>query len=533
MLLSATRKGSPLSSSDEAQLIELLLQLPEEDLRDIEDILDMDGPPPCTLSQLLEKTVSYQPSEWQYDLCRRVEPLVRASGKRIGVHAPPQVGKSTVVQRLLAYCLGVDPTCKNKLACYNISRSTEHSKVLLNILRDPEFKALFPSTVLQRQPSADGWYTTARMAVRDAQFSFQPLGLLTGFVGQGVDPLLVIDDPYASAADAYNDNVNAALRLFWEDTASPRLKDANVLALFHKYSNTDFLSYLEEEGGWDIIRYAAVWDGRGVDPVGREDGKPWPYMYKGYQLLSPLLLKDKRLLKMLDSGEPEKYSVFMSQYQGTPVTIGGGMIRSKLFKIITEDRAPKFRGTIYDRPVDGVGYLKRTVLGVDVAVTAKTSADWTVAMPVGIDEEPEPNYYAFNPFRCQSEWPEARRGILDKAKSCRASTIFCEKVATSAALVQDLRNISNITVRGITPGTDKDARIQWWLTLLEEGRIYLVDDGSGWIDHFLKICDNYVKGAKKNRDDDLDALGMAIFGMGWLSTGNQRVAGKVMYRVDG
>ncbi|WP_230687892.1 hypothetical protein, partial [Streptococcus pneumoniae] len=76
----------------------------------------------------------------------------------------------------------------------------------------------------------------------------------TGFVGQGVDTL-IIDDPYASPQDAYSAAVRLSVDTFWDAGASVRLNpDTNVVVMFHRYHEEDIAGYLMAKGGWEVIR---------------------------------------------------------------------------------------------------------------------------------------------------------------------------------------------------------------------------------------------------------------------------------------
>ena len=93
-----------------------------------------------------------------------------------------------VSQRFPAYVLGVDPLHRIRLACYNVSKAIDFTKVNLEIMRQPEYIRLFPDP-RARVPNvcaADDWSTLARAKEMDAQPSLKALGVASGYIGLGL-----------------------------------------------------------------------------------------------------------------------------------------------------------------------------------------------------------------------------------------------------------------------------------------------------------------------------------------------------------
>lgn len=195
-------------------------------------------------------------------------------------------------------------------------------------MQSDEFEALSDDPLLQlpKITSAENWSTLARLQYRDSQPSFKALGLLTGFVGQGVDTLL-IDDPYASPEEAYSEVINKKVHSFWSDTAKPRLNEkTNVVVMFHRYQEYDLAGWLleQEPDEWELIRYAAVADGEYrhpvterlySDPLGRKEGE------KLSERFSDAWIKSQQ----------QNSFVWLSQFQGRPTAKGGLYFKSEWF----------------------------------------------------------------------------------------------------------------------------------------------------------------------------------------------------------
>jgi predicted phage terminase large subunit-like protein len=198
-------------------------------------------------------------------------------------------------------------------------------------MQSGEYAAMFPSPKLRLPAvaSTEEWSTSARRSLQDGQPSFKALGLATGFVGQGVDTL-IIDDPYASPQDAYSPIVNASTHGFWSDTAKPRLNDdTNVVVMFHRYTETDLAGWLmeTEPDEWELIRYAAIADGDYIhpetgrvypDPIGRAEGEKFSARFSD------------------DWYETQQKNTFvwLSQFQGRPSAREGGMFKLHQLPIV-------------------------------------------------------------------------------------------------------------------------------------------------------------------------------------------------------
>lgn len=319
--------------------------------------------PRISLADFVERTTGHVLDDWQRHLCARLERLEYERDQRIVIHAPPQMGKSVILsQRFPVWLLTRRPDITIKLACYNITRAAKHSRVARDLMQSKEFLQMFPADGLRlpKMASAEEWSTAARLAKRDSQASFKALGLQTGFVGEGAD-LLLIDDPYAAPEDARSAIINEKTCAFWPETAKPRMKPgANVVKMFHRYTEDDAAGRALVEGGWEYLRYAAIADGdyklpttgeTWSDPLGREEGE------------------------RLSSRFPESWYAermangytWLSQFQGRPTNKEGAFFRISQLEILPAAPANL-----------------KTVRAWDLA--ASTKGDYTAGVKLGKDD---------------------------------------------------------------------------------------------------------------------------------------------------
>ena len=143
-----------------------------------------------------------------------------------------------------------------------------------------------------------------------------------------------------------------------------------------------------------------------------------------------------------------------------------------------------------------------------MAVSTKTSADYTASFLCGFDKEG--NLYIADGFRKRIEYPEQRGYVLERIAAERGAQHGIESALHGKAFVQDLRR--EITVRGVSlkdvrVDADKFTRALAWANLAEEGKVYIVR--GGWNQDFLdEVCRFTGKGDK--HDDQVDAVSLAV-----------------------
>lgn len=278
------------------------------------------------LRRLVEHTSRFGALDpWQIHLCDLLDrEVVHGRGARLLIHAPPQMGKSCIVShRLPAAILATDPLARVKIACYNVSRATRFAAVVRDVMQ-----IAYPDLAPPSPNRAEEWSTPHRLGLHDPQPSVKALGLLTGFVGEGADTL-IIDDPYASPQDARSDAVNESVWTFWDAAARVRITErTNVVVMFHRYRIDDLAGRLiereglQEHGGvWRLVRYAAKWETDDEYPCAPRN----IYTDDGY-------LSQRRSLDWYR--QQEESAEWPGQFQGRPVQVGGAFFRPGRMEIV-------------------------------------------------------------------------------------------------------------------------------------------------------------------------------------------------------
>lgn len=253
------------------------------------------------LVEYFERMTRWKADPWQIDLGNRLQEAAvtrHVKGVREIYHAEPQIGKTIwISQHLPAWLFGHDPLFRFALAMYNTMQSEKHSKVVIRILSSALHKDIFPNkdgwlyqdTGQRERPvqaAVSGWYTNAgrgndKNPGNAGQFSFNPVGLVSGLTGSGFD-WLVGDDPYRSEKDAFSPTVNESIRDFLDFLESRINLHSNLSLMFHRYAYDDAAAFCLDKGDFDYIRYATECDGdylhentgqRFTDPLNRQIGE--------------------------------------------------------------------------------------------------------------------------------------------------------------------------------------------------------------------------------------------------------------------
>ena len=226
------------------------------------------------------------------------------------------------------------------------------------------------------------------------------------------------------------------------------------------------------------------------------DSRNWPPAHAGGSdllgrkpgaALCPKLFPVQTLLKY--QKKLGTYS-FSALYQQRPAPAEGGQFKREWFKRIV-DAAP--RGLRWKR-------------GYDLAISTKTSADYTASFRCAYDNQG--NLYIADGYRSRIEYPDQRRYIVARMNEERDTEHGIESAMHGKAVVQELRgdaSVRRFAFREVKVAGDKLTRALTWLNLAEEGKVFLVR--GPWIDEFV---DEIVRFPTAGHDDQIDAVSVAV-----------------------
>jgi predicted phage terminase large subunit-like protein len=215
----------------------------------------------------------------------------------------------------------------------------------------------------------------------------------------------------------------------------------------------------------------------GTDPLGRLPGEALcPERYDIRAL--------RRIEKKLGS-----YS-FAALYQQNPVPLDGGIFKRSWFE------------RIVDRTPDNLRWFR----GYDLAVSTKTTADFTASVRCAIDKKGD--IYIADAFRARIEYPEQRRYMIERMTEEKDTAHGIESALHGQALVQDIlreTKLMGTVLRSIKTDRDKVTRALSWAAKAEAGKVLLVR--GAWIEVFLEEVCSFPNGG---HDDQVDAMSLAF-----------------------
>ena len=412
------------------------------------------------------------------------------------IFLPPRHGKSELVTvRYSAWRLEMEPTLNVIIGSYNQKLANRFSRKIRRIAESR-------INISRNRRAADEWETTAGGGVK-------AVGVGAGITGFG-GGLIIIDDPVKNRAEAesktYRDNV-------WDwfnDDIYTRLEPgASVVLIQTRWHDDDLAGRLlkeKEDGGeeWDVVCLPALAEAEARDEGGgmKDESdtsdsslRPPPSSLadaldrKEGEALCPERYDREALLRI--KRKLGAYS-FAALYQQRPMPLEGGLFKREWFK------------NIIDKHPAGLKWCR----GYDLAVSTKTSADYTASFRCAIDKEG--NLYIADGFRKRIEFPEQRRFAIERMTTERDTRHGIELALHGQALIQELRRevrVRGASFRGVKVDGDKYTRASSWANLAEEGKVYLVK--GAWIDDFLdEVCRFTGKGDK--HDDQVDAVSLAV-----------------------
>ncbi len=212
---------------------------------------------------------------------------------------------------------------------------------------------------------------------------------------------------------------------------------------------------------------------------------------------NPIIPTDELAAAREDMGELQFAQEHLAQF----VTAGAGMFKPEWFdaryEVLEDDR---YR--LPDGSVVSLAALSRFGV-VDLAVSTKTTADYTVVGAFGMTDDG--TLLVLDIDRARREGPDicpAMRRMVDQHD---LSALWVEKVGFQLGLIQQARR-DGLPVRELVPDRDKVARAMPATAALEGGRL-LLPHNAGWVRDFIDEVLSFPMG---RHDDQVDVLGYAM-----------------------
>jgi predicted phage terminase large subunit-like protein len=372
-----------------------------------------------------------------------VERVANRDELRLVIAMPPRHGKTETLLRAFAWLLSREPSSTMAYATYGADLARSKSRSARRYARDAGVQLAHDSA------SVTEWRTQAGGGL-----------LATGaggpLTGQGINRLLVIDDPIKNRQEAESALIRDRTWDWFTDVAFTRLEPgASAIVVATRWHPDDLSGRLIADG-WDSIVLPAINE--------REEAL-WPTRYP--------------LERLRDIERQVGVYTWASLYQGSPRPRGGAVFQDAWY---------------YDElPPDPF----REAIGVDFAYTAKSHADYSVAVRGRAIGD---TLYLTHVYRAQVEMPAFAAHL-----KAQAGTRMLARIGGTEKGIVDFLRRDGIRVDTIPASTDKHAFAQPLAAAWNTGRV-LLPRHAPWVPTLLDEVLSFT-GVNDAHDDIVDALG--------------------------
>lgn len=348
----------------------------------------------------------------------------------------------------------------------------------------------FGVRVNQRSSAASRWNIEGRAG---GMWTAGAGGPLTGKGGA----LLVVDDPIKNAEEANSQGERDKLAEWFEKVLLTRRQGVGkVIVVMSRWHHDDLVGRLKvDPKGLRVRSVRLPAEAEEDDPLGREPGEP----------LCEELMSAERLAQakqtsawaglyqqrpMAAEGALFSPAGFRRRYESVEQEMGDGE-RRRMFvlhteagdKVFSEDECHRFAT-------------------VDLAVSLKTWADWTVVLSAAAT--PDGELLVLGVTRLRAESHEHEKLVADAIARHRLGWAGIEESTFGLSLLQVARR-RGLPVRKLKADKDKVARARPAQAMVEGGMVFL-PAGADWIDGFVRECVEFPLG---RHDDQVDCLAYA------------------------
>lgn len=452
--------------------------------------LEQCAPPPKPQCIERPSLVAYASAlNWQHEPFDYFLPYAQALEAAIGAdarvyfHAPPQHGKTEFTLRALLFWARFTPGYRHAYVTYNEKQAQTVAKDFQRLAREAGFTVGGTLDIVV----LDG---VTRVKFTSIQ------GTLTGYPLSGV---CVMDDLVKGAEEALSPTVREQFKRWWKQTARTRRHPGtSFIGMGTRWHPDDPGGYLIKHEGFSYIKLQAIArpaNDNDVDDDGRVISDPL-HRFPGESLSK---WKGPEFFKQEQS---DRYT-WEAMYQGEPVAVGAAVFAEPG----TIDEIGTVRGATFYRELPKDGY--RGAFGIDLAYTAKTSADWSICIEgIAVGEK----LYVVDVVRKQVEATSFALALKAKAAArpgwpMRWYAAGTEK-GSAQFIRQALRTGATDPLKVLPPIGDKYTRAIGVAARWNAGNVLLPDPEyvkAPWLPDFLAIVLGFT-GKNDDHDDDVDAL---------------------------
>jgi len=409
-------------------------------------------------------------------MAKKFQEIAEGKCKRLIINMPPRHTKSEFASYMLpAWFLGKYPS-KKIIQCSNTAElAVGFGRKVRNLVGSDAYSKIFPNVALKSDSKAAGRWAT------NADGDYFAIGVGGTVTGKGAD-LLIIDDPHSeqeAAIAATNPEVYDKVYEWYSSGPRQRLQPGGaIIVVMTRWSLRDLTgkilkSSIERDGDmWDVINFPAILPNE--EPL-------WPAFW-------PL----KELLALKEELPVSKWN---AQYQQSPTSEEGALVKREWWKLWESDRPPQCQFIIQSW---------------DTAFTKNERSDYSACTTWGVfykdEDEMQPNIILLDAFKERLEFPELKERAIRMYKEWEPDAFIVEAKASGAPLIFELRRMG-IPVSEFTPtrGNDKIARLNSVTDLFASGKVWA--PGTRWAD---EVMEEMAAFPNSDHDDLVDSSTQAL-----------------------
>lgn len=194
-------------------------------------------------------------------ICEALEAVARGEIKRLLIEAPPRHSKSEIASRRFpAWWIGRNPTHQIISASYNDLIGTDIGRDVRNIVREREYRNVFPDVTLAEDSAAAGrWHT-------NQGGSYLATGVGGTMTGYGAN-LGIIDDAIKNREEADSERIRDSIWNWYTSTFYTRLMPlAAIVMMTTRWHEDDLAARVQGSEKWEVLKLPALKDGVALWP---------------------------------------------------------------------------------------------------------------------------------------------------------------------------------------------------------------------------------------------------------------------------
>lgn len=490
----------------------------------------------CEASQLFFTRYFFKQREgakflvnWHHEyLADELEKVLTGETMHLLINVPPGSSKTEmVVINFIARCIALNPRCRFLHLSYSDDLTLLNSQKAKDIVTSEHYQSLWPLKIAADSKAKKRWNVFFDNMIGGGVYATSLAGQVTGFraghMASGFQGAIIIDDPQ-KPEDAYSKTkIEASNRRLLTTVKSRKAKPKTpIIVIMQRISDTDASQFILGGGlhaDFKHVKIPAIlteefiqesipekyWDK--IDRSVKDDKGRFSYWEFKEPIADLVAMEQGRAVDK--SGSKVSKHVFNSQYQQTPVVLGGNIIKGAAF--IRYTTLPK---------------LRYRMIYADTAQKTKQHNDFSVFQCWGYGEDGR--IYLLDQIRDKWEAPEllkrarafwAKHAALDVDTFGTLRQIKPEDKSSGTGLIQQLR--MGEPALGIRPipvpkdedcikrTTDKLTRVMDGLPYIDLGQV-CVPLETPWVHDLIAECEAFSADDTHAHDDQIDPMMDAI-----------------------